>query len=206
MKRRKVLSILISAVVVAIAFVLASGEPDSVQAHPGGLAGDGCHYCRTNCARWGHTYGTRHCHRAPAPRQVAPRSTPTPTPQPTPTGHEICNRITSHYLVIDTQGRVAVPRHLAPSQPDGDNDGFACGGQLEHKRHLVPPAPTPRPTPTPRTTPPLFPKRANGDVVRYTPTNAMYGMCRSTFPYTHLDDCNLDYDFLMRFWLMYQPT
>ena len=88
-----------------------------------------------------------------------------------------------------------MPRHLVPSQPDGDNDGFACGGQLEHKRHLVPPTPTPRPTPTP------IPKRANGDVVRYTPTNEAYGACRAKFPYTHLDDCNVDYDYLMDFWL-----
>ncbi len=31
-------------------------------AHPGGLASDGCHYCRTNCAKWGYVTGTRHCH------------------------------------------------------------------------------------------------------------------------------------------------
>ena len=32
-------------------------------AHPGGLAADGCHYCRTNCAKWGEVEGERHCHR-----------------------------------------------------------------------------------------------------------------------------------------------
>ena len=32
-------------------------------AHPGGLAADGCHYCRTNCAKWGEVEGARHCHR-----------------------------------------------------------------------------------------------------------------------------------------------
>ena len=31
-------------------------------AHPGGLAADGCHYCRTNCAQWGVATGVRHCH------------------------------------------------------------------------------------------------------------------------------------------------
>ena len=31
-------------------------------AHPGGLAADGCHYCRTNCAKWGEVAGERHCH------------------------------------------------------------------------------------------------------------------------------------------------
>lgn len=31
-------------------------------AHPGGLADDGCHYCRTNCDEWGEVEGARHCH------------------------------------------------------------------------------------------------------------------------------------------------
>jgi len=33
-------------------------------AHPGRTASDGCHYCRTNCAKWGVTSGARHCHRS----------------------------------------------------------------------------------------------------------------------------------------------
>jgi len=33
-----------------------------VSAHPGGTASDGCHYCYTNCAKWGVPYGVRHCH------------------------------------------------------------------------------------------------------------------------------------------------
>ena len=31
-------------------------------AHPGGTASDGCHYCRTNCSKWGEVEGARHCH------------------------------------------------------------------------------------------------------------------------------------------------
>ena len=31
-------------------------------AHPGGLAADGCHSCRTNCAKWGEVAGERQCH------------------------------------------------------------------------------------------------------------------------------------------------
>ena len=41
-------------------------------AHPGGTASDGCHYCRTNCAKWGETTGARHCHgrtRPPEPEE-----------------------------------------------------------------------------------------------------------------------------------------
>ena len=34
-----------------------------VWAHPGGRAADGCHYCQTNCAKWGEVEGERHCHR-----------------------------------------------------------------------------------------------------------------------------------------------
>jgi len=36
--------------------------PLLVHAHPGRTASDGCHYCRTNCDRWGEVYGERHCH------------------------------------------------------------------------------------------------------------------------------------------------
>lgn len=43
----------------------------TASAHPGGLASDGCHYCRTNCAAWGETYGTRHCHRTRQKEEVA---------------------------------------------------------------------------------------------------------------------------------------
>ena len=30
--------------------------------HPGNTDADGCHYCRTNCAKWGEVEGARHCH------------------------------------------------------------------------------------------------------------------------------------------------
>jgi hypothetical protein len=35
---------------------------NTVYAHPGNTAADGCHYCRTNCAKWGEVSGARHCH------------------------------------------------------------------------------------------------------------------------------------------------
>jgi hypothetical protein len=31
-------------------------------AHPGRTASDGCHYCRTNCDKWGVAWNERHCH------------------------------------------------------------------------------------------------------------------------------------------------
>ena len=33
-----------------------------VFAHPGNTASDGCHYCRTNCDKWGVPWNQRHCH------------------------------------------------------------------------------------------------------------------------------------------------
>lgn len=47
-------------------------------AHPGKTAADGCHYCRTNCAKWGVATGERHCHgdSASTKEEVTPISTP----------------------------------------------------------------------------------------------------------------------------------
>ena len=47
---------------------------------------------------------------------------------------------------------------------------------------------------------------ADSHEVRYTPTNEAYGVCRAAFPYSHLEDCNRDYDFLMLFWLEHMET
>jgi hypothetical protein len=38
------------------------GYMQPVLAHPGNTASDGCHYCRTNCVKWGEVSGARHCH------------------------------------------------------------------------------------------------------------------------------------------------
>ena len=44
-------------------------------AHPGNRAADGCHYCRTNCTKWGEVAGERHCHGQKArSRQTGPPS------------------------------------------------------------------------------------------------------------------------------------
>lgn len=36
--------------------------PSFAFAHPGSVSSDGCHFCRTNCEKWGWTYNTRHGH------------------------------------------------------------------------------------------------------------------------------------------------
>ncbi len=59
--------------------------PFSVSAHPGRTAADGCHYCRTNCDRWGVPWNQRHCHGGGDPPTNTPRPLPTWTPIPTRT-------------------------------------------------------------------------------------------------------------------------
>lgn len=55
--------------------------PVFVFAHPGNTASDGCHYCRTNCSKWGEVQGARHCHGGgslPKPSYKAPVKQITP--------------------------------------------------------------------------------------------------------------------------------
>lgn len=50
--------------------------PSSALAHPGNTASDGCHYCRTNCDKWGEAWDERHCHggyEAPATIYTPPK-------------------------------------------------------------------------------------------------------------------------------------
>jgi hypothetical protein len=49
----------IAALSVPIVFLCMFGN---ASAHPGRTASDGCHYCKTNCAKWGVPAGARHCH------------------------------------------------------------------------------------------------------------------------------------------------
>ena len=50
-------------------------------AHPGRSAADGCHFCRTNCAKWGEVAGERHCHEERQPSRVRQNGQP-PARQP----------------------------------------------------------------------------------------------------------------------------
>lgn len=73
-------------------------------AHPGNTAADGCHYCRTNCDKWGVPWNERHCHNSGSveapPQQIytyptntpyvpPPTATSLPTYTPTPTNTPI---------------------------------------------------------------------------------------------------------------------
>jgi len=59
--------------------------PKITFAHPGNTASDGCHYCRTNCDKWGVPWNERHCHGGTVEtiQTVQPTSTPRPTTAPT---------------------------------------------------------------------------------------------------------------------------
>lgn len=72
----------------ALIFLVVLLFSSTIYAHPGRTASDGCHYCRTNCAKWGEVSGARHCHggyTAPAQEYVAPTNTPKPFRTGTPT-------------------------------------------------------------------------------------------------------------------------
>lgn len=68
----------------------------SISAHPGKTAADGCHYCRTNCAKWGEVEGARHCHgggSVEGVETVAPVSSVKPKVKPSPTPIPKCSDI-----------------------------------------------------------------------------------------------------------------
>ena len=73
--------LLIIPALVTLLFLL----PSRIQAHPGRTASDGCHYCRTNCVKWGEIEGARHCHNggSATPKPATPRPTQAPTTPPT---------------------------------------------------------------------------------------------------------------------------
>lgn len=73
------MKIILSFVLVVLALFLANSQ---VLAHPGNTAADGCHYCRTNCAKWGEIEGERHCHGGTAPAPVAKPIVPVATALP----------------------------------------------------------------------------------------------------------------------------
>lgn len=66
---------------------------NSAFAHPGRTAADGCHYCRTNCAKWGEVAGARHCHgqksQRPTPAPRYRQNVPPPARQPQATQERI---------------------------------------------------------------------------------------------------------------------
>ncbi len=52
--------------------------PKYIYAHPGNTAADGCHYCRTNCDKWGVEWNERHCHNGSTTKTKKPVATSKP--------------------------------------------------------------------------------------------------------------------------------
>ncbi len=65
-------------------------------AHPGKTASDGCHYCRTNCDKWGVPWNQRHCHGG----SVSP---PTVIPNPAPSNGSGNGSATSNTPVTEVK-------------------------------------------------------------------------------------------------------
>lgn len=74
MSKKIILSALLS-----FAFFLFVGS--STSAHPGRTDSSGCHTCKTNCEKWGFSYGEYHCHGS----QTIPTADPTVKPTRIPT-------------------------------------------------------------------------------------------------------------------------
>ena len=70
-----------AALIVLLTVLLSSVLTASLSlAHPGGRAADGCHFCRTNCDKWGEVAGARHCHEERQPSRVRQNGQPPARP------------------------------------------------------------------------------------------------------------------------------
>lgn len=65
------------AVFILLSLVILLVVASPAEAHPGNTAADGCHYCRTNCDKWGVAWNERHCHGGGSAPAV--QNTPIPT-------------------------------------------------------------------------------------------------------------------------------
>lgn len=49
-------------ILLSVAIVYSVALSNIALAHPGNTDRKGCHTCRTNCPKWGKSYGEYHCH------------------------------------------------------------------------------------------------------------------------------------------------
>lgn len=93
-------------ILIALVVLLTTASP--ANAHPGNTAADGCHYCRTNCDKWGVPWNERHCHNGgSAPINAAPvvQNDPAPTVYIPPT------------VVISTTTPIKLPTRIPTRIP-----------------------------------------------------------------------------------------
>ena len=105
-------------------------------AHPGGLAADGCHYCRTNCATWGEVEGERHCH---GDRQNArPRQNVRPSTRQPQTAQDRIRKIPieirgSVARIVDADTLEVAGQRVRLQGIDAPESGQACRQATGHR-------------------------------------------------------------------------
>ena len=113
--------------------------PITIFAHPGRTDANRCHTCRTNCEKWGLSYGEYHCHNNPiettrgvkieartSANTEARKSAPS-TLKGTICSYDAynCSSFSTHaeaQAVFEYCGGINNDIHRL----DGDNDGIAC--------------------------------------------------------------------------------
>lgn len=130
--------------------------PQTIYAHPGRTASDGCHFCKTNCDSWGYTYSTRHGHNGevcnpskgtidplyggavmPPIDTVTPKPTlkPTSTPKPTiiPTETPEPTVVPTPTPEVKGEATSESEQTVAPSplvESDNESDNLNMGGAV----------------------------------------------------------------------------
>ena len=85
-----------------------------IEAHPGKTAADGCHYCRTNCDKWGVPWNERHCHGGgSAPVQSTPIESAQVVEQPQ---QPVVQKPTSAPIILPTRKPTPTPYIESDSQ------------------------------------------------------------------------------------------
>lgn len=80
-------------------------------AHPGRTASDGCHYCRTNCAKWGEVENARHCHGGGSvPQPLVEKVLSLPTTIPTRISTRVPTRRPTVIIVTRTPTKIPTPK------------------------------------------------------------------------------------------------
>src|SRR5215213_3080759 len=118
----------LSFVIVAISAVVLLGwlrAPRLAGAHPGNTASDGCHYCRTNCDRWGVPWNQRHCHNSGNPPPAVPTPAAPPPPPTDPIGR--LERITYGPAGVGVAGWMIDPDTIGSIQAHVYIDGVGVG-------------------------------------------------------------------------------
>ena len=109
------------------AFLLFSSP---VSAHPGKVAADGCHYCRTNCNKWGVPWNERHCHGGTNTQQTQNPVSPTSTP--------LKKAITSLKQIVKKPTQTSTQQNaLVTEVIDGDTLRVKINDKIEKVRLLA---------------------------------------------------------------------